>query len=75
MPSSFRSAKGYTHYQTEPSNVWLINHKKGVIPVVQVFVNKDNMEQRIFPNELIIVDLDNVRIEFTVPITGRAVLL
>lgn len=75
MPSSFRSAKGYTHYQTEPSDIWLINHKRGLIPVVQVFVNKDGMEQRIHPKEVIIVDLDNVRIEFTIPVTGRAVLL
>ena len=75
MPSSFRSAKGYTHYQTEPSDTWLLNHKRGLIPVVQVFVNKDGMEQRIHPKEVIIVDLDNVRIEFTIPVTGRAVLL
>lgn len=75
MPSSFRSAKGYSHYQTEPSDVWLINHKRSLIPVVQVYVIKDGMEQRILPKEVIIVDLDNVRIEFTTPITGRAVLL
>lgn len=75
MPSSFRSAKGYSHYQTEPSDTWLINHKRNLIPVVQVYVIKDGMEQRILPKEVIIVDLDNVRIEFTTPITGRAVLL
>lgn len=75
MASNFLAAKGYSHYQTVPAENWEINHKRGIVPVVQVFVNKDGMEQRILPKEVIIVDLDNVRVEFTAPITGRAVLL
>jgi hypothetical protein len=70
-----KPSRGYTHYQNEPSNLWVINHNLNVTPAVQVYVVHGGYEHRALPKEVIVVDPNNVRIEFTEDEIGRAVII
>lgn len=75
MSGKLSVAKGYTHYQTIPASSWIIAHNLNCMPLVQVYVHLQGVEQRTFPHEAIILDLNTMVIEFTQPQSGRVVLV
>lgn len=63
----------YTHSQDVASDTWAINHKLNTVGVqVQIF---DNQGQALIPDEITVVDADNVTVKLGTGIVGRAVIL
>ena len=78
MTTSFYSAAaGYTHRQNIPSDSWNIAHNMNVKPTVQVYVIREGYSEyeRIMPKEIQIVDDNHVRILFSIPMIGKAILI
>ncbi len=61
------------HNQTEPETIWNINHKLGSNTViVQCF---DDASTPIRPDEIEVVDENNVQVKFSTPLVGRTFVL
>lgn len=61
----------YEHYQTNPSNTWIIPHMLGRNPIVRVFVGN----QEIQPATITFDSLDQVTLTFNSPFVGQAKLI
>lgn len=72
-PSGFLQVFGYVHSQPSASTLWTINHGLGTDKVVaQVY---DSVDDQVFPNNITILDSNNVQIDYLVAQAGRAHLL
>jgi hypothetical protein len=64
------SDANYVHEQGVASHSWEINHKLGKIPCVIVFAESgEQMEPQV-----VIVDANNIKLEFNIDVNGKAVL-
>ena len=63
----------FLHSQPNASAQWQINHglNSGTVQV-QVFGNDNKM---VIPNEITIIDKDNVIVDFGIPFSGRAIIM
>lgn len=63
----------YTHIQAVAALQWNITHnlQEGT-PVVQVY---DSTGEMVIPVEIVPIDANNVRVDFNVPVAGRAIVL
>ena len=64
---------GYEHIQSTESITWLIAHNRNTLRS-QVTIYDDNMEQ-ILPEQVKIIDANNILISFTSQIAGRAMVI
>jgi len=70
----------YDHTQSIETNEWLIQHNLGTAPSVSVFVDRptsedeDNREE-ITPDDIVVIDTDNIRLVFSRPESGIAQLV
>jgi hypothetical protein len=65
----------YQYIQDAPSDVWSINHNLGVYPVVDVVVNYQGSVTKIIPQDIVVIDVNNIEIRFTTPYSGQARLV
>jgi hypothetical protein len=66
-------ATGFLYEQLAPSATWNISHNSNNDRViVQVY---DELGEFTLPDEILIVDLDNIRITFAAPMQGTAHIL
>jgi len=63
-------ASSYTHFQETPAIEWVIPHMLGVYPIADVYVDSAGELQKIIPLEVIYVDPNTCRIEFSNPTAG-----
>lgn len=65
---------GYAHEQLSPQSTWIITHNRdaGNLPIVQVY---DLDGKAVVPNETLWISTDEIRIEFSEPFAGRAVMM
>lgn len=61
----------YEHYQTNPSDTWVINHGLGRFPIVRVFIGN----QEVQPATITFNTANTVTITFTTVQTGQAKLI
>lgn len=62
----------FVYTQSTPAAIWSINHNLGVYPIVAVMVyDSTNTLVPIIPGAIIVIDLNNIVIEFSSP-TGYA---
>ena len=64
---------GYEHIQNDQALVWVISHNRQTIRS-QTAVYDENMEQ-IIPDQIRIMDANNIRISFSTPVAGKAFVL
>lgn len=62
----------YQHVQSTPSDKWNVGHNLGVFPIVDVLVDIDGTLTKIIPMDIVLVDENNIRIEFSKPFVGSA---
>lgn len=62
----------FQHVQDTPSDKWNVTHNLGVFPIVDVLVELDGVLTKIIPMEIILVDENSIRIEFSKPFSGSA---
>ena len=65
----------YQYVQNTPSAVWSINHNLGVYPVVDVVVYYQGAMTKIIPQDIVVIDVNNIEIRFTTPYSGQARLM
>lgn len=66
---------GYTHQQPMPNTVWTVAHNLNRAVMVDVFVNFQGKLEKILPRNVVILDLNTVRVEFSTPMTGKVRVL
>lgn len=66
-----KPAFAYTHYQNSPSNIWVINHNLGYMPIVRVFVGVDEIQ----PASITHPNLNQTNITFSTNVAGYARLI
>lgn len=72
-PSGFLNVYGYVHQQPTASTLWTIVHNLGTDKIVtQVF---DSINEQVFPNNINILDVNTIQIDFGSPQDGRAHLM
>lgn len=70
LPPVSTGAEGYLHIQNVAADTWLIPHNAGTdLLVCQVYTSTGDF---LIPDEITIVDINNVEVTFGTPITGRA---
>jgi hypothetical protein len=63
------------HEQSDPANIWLITHSlNSISPVVTTWLNLPSGITLVIPREVSVIDEDNIRIIFTAPQSGAAVI-
>lgn len=62
----------FQHVQDTPSENWNVTHNLGVFPIVDVLVELEGVLTKIIPMEIILVDENTIRIEFSKPFHGSA---
>lgn len=62
----------YTHVQTVASKEWTIVHNLLRLPIVNVYVNVDGVEQIILPKDVTVVDDTTCVVSFSVEFIGSA---
>jgi hypothetical protein len=63
----------YVHYQTSASSTWSVNHKLfTATPVVQVW---DTDNKTMFPDEVTVVDNQNLTVTFASPVAGACTVI
>ncbi len=66
-------ASGFLYEQTTPATVWNVPHNQNNDRVlVQIY---DEVGEFTIPDEIVIVDLNNIQINFTAPMEGTAHIL
>lgn len=61
--------------QTDPANIWLVQHSLNTIsPVVTTWLNTARGIEMVIPREISIIDEDNIRVIFTAPQVGAVVV-
>jgi hypothetical protein len=64
-----------THTQDTAANVWNIEHNLSTLqPAINVWVSVGGVMTAILPKEIRVIDADNLRVTFTDPQTGSAVV-
>ena len=64
------TARGYLHEQLSLSDTWTINHNKvNDKVIVQIY---DEIGELVLPDEVVIVDINNIEIRFAAPMEGTA---
>lgn len=64
--------QSFQHVQDNPATDWLISHNLNRDVICDVSVNVGNTLQKILPKSIEVVDLDTVKVTFTVPLSGKA---
>lgn len=67
-----KDAEAYNHDQTTPSSSWIINHNLNSEVVTECIIDINGAKERAFPFDMVRVDLNTVRFDFTDPQTGHA---
>jgi hypothetical protein len=63
------------HEQTDPANIWLVQHSlNSISPVVTTWLTTSGGVEMVIPREVSVIDEDNLRVIFTQPQTGAAVV-
>ena len=71
--TGFSLTWGYTHEQLSPDFTWVIPHNGGSEDLqVQIF---DTSKELVIPDRVVVIDANNVEIEFTSPMSGKAQLV
>lgn len=65
--------KGYIHLQSSAADPWVINHNLNSEDYV-VFV-VDNSGNQLFPDNISVLDVNSISINFNVATTGKAVII
>lgn len=69
----------YRHDQLSPAITWTIQHNLsgggGSIPIVDAFVQIDGKNSKIMPSAIDIIDNNTVRLTFSQPRFGFAIIL
>lgn len=65
----------YQHSQLTESDEWVINHKLGVYPAIDVYVIVNGTLTKIIPADIMINDLNTATVKFTRPFAGTARLV
>ena len=63
---------GFNYEQPMANAVWTINHNLKRPVVVDVFVNFQGTLQKIMPKNVVQVNDNQLRVEFSRPMTGKA---
>lgn len=66
-------ARGFSYVQTSASILWLINHGMNTRLVMTMVLDQDN--KMILPDEIEVVDPNNVTVRWAAPQTGTALLV
>jgi hypothetical protein len=62
----------YQHTQDSAASTWHVQHNLGVFPIVDVLVHLDGVLTKIIPMDIVLVNENYVRIEFSRPYSGAA---
>ncbi len=62
----------YSHTQETAADTWVVNHKLGVHPIVDVSVDIEGTLTKIIPATVEVISENTVRITFTKAFTGVA---
>lgn len=62
--------KNYVYTQTTPSNIWSINHKLNKMPSVTL-INSAN--EQIY-GDVTYIDKNNIKVEFSAEVSGKAIM-
>ena len=60
--------------QDTPSTLWTIAHKEGANPIVSVVVDHNGKQEMILPLMVEVVDATTVKVSFTKPYSGVALV-
>lgn len=66
---------GYTHKQLMANSVWTVAHNLNRAVMIDVFVNFQGRLEKILPRNIVVVDDNTVRVEFTKAMTGTVRVL
>ena len=61
----------YVHEQTTPSTVWVINHNKGVNPIIQLYDENNDL----FYADVEIISATELRVKTTSLTKGKAIII
>ena len=68
-----QSVFGYDHIQAVPASVWTINHNRHTMRAsVTIY---DTTYEQIIPENVLIVDADNIQVSFGTDMAGSAVVI
>lgn len=70
-----KANKRNLYTQSTPATTWDIEHNMGGVPVVDVYVTINAVEQKILPAQTNIVDDNNIQLVFSVARSGVAMLV
>jgi hypothetical protein len=62
----------YQHTQDAAAQTWFVNHNLGVFPIVDVLVDVGGVLTKIIPMDIVLVNENSIRIEFSKPYSGAA---
>lgn len=62
----------FTHIQSTANNIWDVDYKRKVVPIVEVRVNLNGTLEKILPQNIELINDHTVRISFATPFTGVA---
>lgn len=63
-------AQGYNHIQSTPSNSWVVTHNFNSEVVTECIIDINGTKERAYPYDIVKVDSNTVRFDFTEPQTG-----
>jgi hypothetical protein len=66
------AAKSYQHIQDTASTTWSINHNLNNYPIIDVMVDVNGLLTKIIPHEVLVIDMNNCQITFSIPYSGQA---
>lgn len=72
---SHKKAESFEFTQATESDTWVINHKLGQYPIVDVYIDFNGEKQKILPQAIVYNDKDTCTITFSVPCTGLATVV
>jgi hypothetical protein len=75
MPISTQASMIYRHVQTAAAAEWIIEHHQGSYPVVDVYIPFNGVVQKVLPQSIEFIDLNTVKVVFSVPMAGFATVL
>jgi len=69
----YKTTASSTHVQETPASEWIFNHNQGSRFFTYTVFDADG--QQVFPDQCHILDSDNLKLSFAIPIAGHATFL
>lgn len=64
----------FIHEQKTASNEWTISHGLNKRVVIDVYIDYNGIRTKVIPKAIILVDLNTIKVQFSSPRTGQALV-